>query len=255
MGLKPYLIGNWKMYKTAREAVDFIETFVPLVAGYQVNFFLAVPFTSIASAAHIAKNTALLIGAQNMHESREGAFTGEIASLMLKEAGAAFVLIGHCERRALCGETDETVRKKIIRALADDLLPILCIGESWDEKESGDTEKVLKKQIISALHGIQSQDAKKILLSYEPVWAIGTGKSATPGIAQKAHAFIRSELTSLFGSQTASQIPILYGGSVNPGNAKELIDEPDINGLLVGGASLDPEIFAQIAKKLTEKNL
>jgi triosephosphate isomerase (TIM) len=228
----PTVIGNWKMHKTAREAIDFIEAILPLVEGCQVNLFLAVPFTSIQPAAQAARNTPLVIGAQNMHDAREGAFTGEIASLMLKEAGASFAILGHSERRTLFGEGEEMVQKKVMRALADDLTPVLCIGETLEERESGKTEIVLKRQ-LSAVHGI--------------------GKSATPETAQAAHALIRSELTHLFGKQAANLIPILYGGSVNPDNAPHFIAKGDIDGLLVGGAALDPLSLAAIVKHSTEK--
>ena len=253
MKRNPYVIGNWKMYKTAREAVDFIEVALPLVEGCQANIFLAVPFTSISSAALAAKNTRIVIGAQNMHDEREGAFTGEIASLMLKEAGAAFVILGHSERRTLFGETDEMIQRKVSRALADDLTPVLCIGETLEEREAGMTEKILKRQLASALRGIEKEDAEKVLLAYEPVWAIGTGKSATPETAQSAHEAVRSELAHLFGKHTANLIPILYGGSVKPDNARQLMTQDDIDGVLVGGASLDPQSYAAIVKHSTEK--
>ena len=248
----PTVIGNWKMHKTAREAVDFIESILPLVEGCQVNLFLAVPFTSIQPAASAARNTPIVIGAQNMHDAREGAFTGEIAGLMLKEAGASFAILGHSERRTLFGEGEEIVQKKVMRALADDLTPVLCIGETLEERESGKTEKVLKRQ-LSAVHGIGKGDAGKIILAYEPVWAIGTGKSATAETAQAAHALIRSELAHLFGKQTANLIPILYGGSVSPDNAPHFMAKGDIDGLLVGGAALDPLSLAAIVKHSTEK--
>lgn len=248
----PTVIGNWKMHKTAREAVDFIEAILPLVEGCQVNLFLAVPFTSIQSAVQAARNTPIVIGAQNMHEAREGAFTGEIASLMLKEAGAAFALLGHSERRTHFGEGDEVIQRKVARALADDLTPVLCIGETLEEKDSGKTEKVLKKQ-LSAVHGIGKGDAGKLILAYEPVWAIGTGKPATTETAQTAHAAIRSELTHLFGKQTAHLIPILYGGSVSKENASHFMAKGDIDGLLVGTAALDPLTLAAIVKQTTEK--
>jgi triosephosphate isomerase len=241
------------MHKTAREAIDFIEKLGPLLEGDEVKIFLAVPYTSISPAAHAAKNTRIVIGAQNMHEAREGAFTGEIASLMLKEAGASFVLIGHSERRALFGESEERIQKKMARALADDLTPVLCIGESLEDRRAKKMEKVLKEQLSSALHGLPNEDAGKIILAYEPVWAIGSGESATPKMAQEAHAFIRAELTHLLGARAAGHIPILYGGSVNPENAHSLMAQGDVDGLLVGGASLKPESFAAIIKNATEK--
>jgi triosephosphate isomerase (TIM) len=252
MSKNPTVIGNWKMHKTAREAVDFIEAILPLVQGCQVNLFLAVPYLSIQPAASAARNTPLVIGAQNMHEAREGAFTGEISALMLKEAGASFALLGHSERRALFGEGDERVQKKVIRALADDLTPVLCLGETLEERESGKTEKVLKTQ-LSAVQGIGKGDAGKIILAYEPVWAIGTGKPATAETAQAAHATIRAELAHLFGKPAASQIPILYGGSVKAENASHFMAKGDIDGLLVGGASLDPLSLSAIVKHTKEK--
>lgn len=243
------------MHKSAREAVDFIEKLTPLIAGAEVKILLAVPYTSIAPASLAAKNTRIEIGAENMHEAREGAFTGEISSLMLKEAGASFVLIGHSERRTLFGESEKAIQKKMVRALADDLTPVLCIGESLDERRGQKTAKVLKQQLTSALQGIPKEEAGKMIVAYEPVWAIGTGESATPKIAEEAHSVIRAELSHLFGSKIASHIPILYGGSVNPENAHLLMKEGEFDGFLVGGASLIPESFAAIIKHATEKKL
>jgi triosephosphate isomerase len=242
-----YVVGNWKMYKTAREAADYLVELDPKLQGCSAKIYLAVPFTSIASAARFAKNTKIVVGAQNMNEAREGAFTGEIAALMLKEAGAEFVILGHSERRKFFGETNEMIHKKTVRALQDDLQPIVCVGEDLKERESRKTEAVLKEQIQQCLHGIPKEDAEKIILAYEPVWAIGTGKSATPAMAQKAHAFCRTCLQELFGEEVAARIPILYGGSVKPDTAAKLAEQKDIDGVLVGGASLDPNIFAAIA--------
>lgn len=205
------------------------------------------------AAARFAKNTNISIGAQNMNDAREGAFTGEIAGLMLKEAGAEFVLVGHSERRRIFKETSEFVHKKTIRALQDDLQPIVCVGEDLEERESGSAEEVLGKQISESLGKIPAEDAGKIVLAYEPVWAIGTGKTATPKMAQEAHAFCRSCLADLFGKKTADKISILYGGSVKPENAEQLASQKDIDGVLVGGASLNPTTFAEIALNC-EKN-
>ena len=242
-----YVVGNWKMYKTARESTDYIDELAPKVAGCKAKIYLAVPYTSIASAARFAKSTNLVIGAQNMNDAREGAFTGEIAALMLKEAGAEFVILGHSERRKIFGETDAFIHKKVVRALQDDLQPIVCVGEDLEERESGRMEEVLKAQVTHCLKGIPSEDAEKIVLAYEPVWAIGTGKSATPKIAGEAHAYCRECLIDLFGKKIGSHISILYGGSVKPDNAAKLMEQKEIDGLLVGGASLDPETFAKIA--------
>ncbi len=253
MAKKVYIVGNWKMYKTAREATDFIGELIPKVERAKVNIFLSVPFTSIAPAVHFAKETNIVIGAQNMNDAREGAFTGEIAGLMLKEAGAAFVILGHSERRHIYGESDPLIHRKVVRALQDDLIPILCVGETGKEREKGETEKVLKRQLHAALEGIPKEDASKVILAYEPVWAIGTGKTATPKLAQEAHSFCRSVLEDLLGKKRAAEISILYGGSVKPENVKELISQKDIDGVLVGGASLDPENFAEIVHSCVKK--
>ncbi len=239
-------IGNWKMYKTMREAVAYIEQLDPLIEGCKTRVFLAVPYTSIASAAACAKETVISIGAQNMNDAREGAFTGEIAALMLKEAGAQFVILGHSERRHIFGETDEFLNRKVVRALQDGLTPVFCIGETIGERESGRTEEVLKRQIELGLNGIPKEEAERVILAYEPVWAIGTGKTATAKLAQEAHAFCRSCLEGLWGKRKAAQVPIVYGGSVKPDHVKELVSQKDIDGVLVGGASLDPATFAQI---------
>ncbi len=246
MAKKLYVVGNWKMYKTAREATDYIEALLPKVEGSSVNIYLAVPFTSIAPAAHYAKETNIAIGAQNMNDAREGAFTGEIAGLMLKEAGAVFVILGHSERRHIFGETDAFIHKKVLRALQDDIQPILCIGETSKERDAGKTEKVIQEQLETALDGIPKEDVGKLIVAYEPVWAIGTGKAATPKHIQQAHAFCRASLARIFGKAKAEKIPILYGGSVKPANATEIVAEKNVDGLLVGGASLDPEAFSEI---------
>lgn len=247
MAKEMIVVGNWKMYKTAREAAAYIEEFIPLVEGIQVKIFLAVPYTSIASAAKAVKGTEILIGAQNMNDARDGAFTGEIAALMLKEAGAEFVLLGHSERRHIFGETNEFIQRKVVRALQDDLIPILCVGETLDEREEEKTEEVLKEQIEACLAGVPPAEAGKIILAYEPVWAIGTGKTATVKQAQEAHVYCRSILAGLFGKRKANAISILYGGSVKPENSGELMGQKEIDGVLVGGASLEPATLARIA--------
>lgn len=240
------VVGNWKMYKTARQATDYIEALIPDIEGTKVNIYLAVPFTSIHPAAQYAKETKIVIGAQNMNDAREGAFTGEIAGLMLKEAGATFVLLGHSERRHIFGEDDAFIHKKILRALQDDIQPILCIGETADHHGKGKTQDVLYDQLFTALEGVPKEEASKIQIAYEPVWAIGSGKTPTPSEIQKTHAFIRSCLIELFGKKVAGAISILYGGSVKPENVFEIGDEKDVDGVLVGGASLDPKTLAQI---------
>lgn len=253
MARKLYVVGNWKMYKTAREATDYVEELLPLIEGCKANIYLAVPFTSIARASHFAKETPITIGAQNMNDAREGAFTGEIAGLMLKEAGAAFVLLGHSERRQVFGETNEFIHSKLIRALQEDIQPLLCIGETARERDDNRTEEVLRVQIESALAGVPKEEVSRIILAYEPVWAIGTGRAATPKQAQKEHAFCRLVLEEIFGKRAANGISILYGGSVKPDNAAELIAQRDIDGVLVGGASLDAASFAAIAAHCKKK--
>ncbi len=246
MAKKLYVVGNWKMYKTARQATDYIETLIPEVEGSKVNIYLSVPFTSIASASQYAKETQIVIGAQNMNDSREGAFTGEIAGLMLKEAGASFVLLGHSERRNMFGEDDAFINKKVLRSLQDDIQPVLCIGETAEDRKQGKTEEVLKSQICIALEGVPKEDAEKLILAYEPVWAIGSGVTPTPAQIQQTHVFCRQCLSELFGKTVAGAIPILYGGSVKPDNVSEIASEKDVGGVLVGGASLDAETLIEI---------
>jgi triosephosphate isomerase len=248
MARPTYVIGNWKMFKTAREATEFVSTLQPMIEGSDVKVCLAVPFTSIASLAAFTKDTSILVGAQNMHDAREGAFTGEIAAIMLKEAGASFVLIGHSERRRVFGEDLSMIHRKVERALLDDLTPVLCVGESLEERNKGLTESVLYEQIVSALEGVPKTKAKSIVIAYEPVWAIGTGKHATADIAEEAHAMCRDALGEVFGKRIAASMPILYGGSVKPDNVQSLIAEEEIDGVLVGGASLDATTFGQIVQ-------
>lgn len=258
MARKVYVIGNWKMYKTARESTDYIEHLLPLIEGCEQNIYLAVPYTSIASASAFAKKTCLVIGAQNMNDAREGAFTGEIAALMLKEAGASFVILGHSERRERFGETDEMIHRKVVRALQDDIQPILCVGETVEERNSGKTEEALQRQIASALDGIPKEDVSRLILAYEPVWAIGTGLSATEKLIEDAHAHCRAVFAELFGKRAANAISIVYGGSVKAENAAKIAAQKNVDGVLVGGSSLDYRTFASIAlacrkPKKTEK--
>lgn len=250
MAKTQYIVANWKMYKTARQSTDYIEALLPQVEGIHLNIYLSVPFMSIAPAVQYAKNTSIVIGAQNMNDAREGAFTGEIAGLMLKEAGAAFVLLGHSERRNIFKEDDAFIRKKVLRAFQDDIQPILCIGEAAEHHGKGKTQEVLREQLFTALEGVPKEEAGKLLIAYEPVWAIGSGKTPTFKQIQETHAFVRECLAALFGKKIAEAIPILYGGSVTPENASEIGSGKDVDGVLVGGASLDPKALAEIIHQM-----
>ncbi len=245
MPVKTIIVGNWKMNKTATEAVQFIHKLAPLVASSAPQVLLAVPYTAIFQADQAAKKTHIRIGAQNVHDLEEGAFTGEISSEMLKDAGAEFVIIGHSERRHIFNESDEFIHKKIVRALMADLMTILCVGETEVEHKEAKTKEVLERQLTSALKDLP-KNTSNLVVAYEPVWAIGTGKSATSDLANDMHLFCRNCLIKYFGKKQANQIPILYGGSVKPSNIAEFMKQEHINGVLVGGASLDPKNFAKI---------
>jgi len=242
--MNPILVANWKMYKTVEEATSFIETLAPLAETASAEVFLAVPFTAIAPAAQAANGRNVSIGAQNMNDASEGAYTGEISARMLKAAGATFVLLGHSERRRLFHEENSFIQRKVKRAIEASLRPILCIGETFEEREAGETEAVIRQQLTECLEGIDSIDS--LIVAYEPVWAIGTGKAATAEIAEEVHAHIREILGSLFTKEAAAGVPIIYGGSATPENAKSLLSQENINGLLIGSASLQPESFAKI---------
>lgn len=244
---RPVIAGNWKMYKTRAETRAFFDVFKPLVvSATHCDIVVAPPFTSISVAADAALGTPISIAGQNVHEQSEGAFTGEICASMLVEAGATAVIVGHSERRQYYGETDESVHRKVKAALGAGLTPIVCIGESLDEREADLTHSILQRQFQGGLAALTDADFSRILMAYEPVWAIGTGRTATPEIAQSAHRHIRKLAITQFGSQSASELRILYGGSVKPDNVKGLMAQEDIDGALVGGASLDPRSFAAI---------
>ena len=246
---KPVIAGNWKMYKTISEAVHFIEMIKPVAAqAGHCEVVVAPPFTALAAAAEAADGSKVAISAQDMHWDKEGAHTGDISAAMLVDAGCTHVIIGHSERRHDHGETDEQVNRKIKAALEAGLTPIMCVGEVLAEREAGKTAGVLKTQIAGALAGITPEAAKPIVIAYEPVWAIGTGKTATPEIAEDAHKIIRAEVAKLLGAEIAANIRILYGGSVKPDNATTLLAQEDIDGALVGGASLKPDSFTAIVK-------
>jgi triosephosphate isomerase len=244
---QPVIAGNWKMYKTQADTRAFFEAFRPLVAdSHRCEIIVAPPFTALSAAVESARGTSILIAAQNAHWEREGAFTGEISMPMLVEAGCRGVIIGHSERRQFFGETDESVNRKVRAALAANLTPIVCVGELLAEREADLTHAVLKRQFEGGLASLTEADFSRILLAYEPVWAIGTGRTATPEIAANAHGFLRGLAAAQFSPERASALRILYGGSVKPDNIKGLMAQAEIDGALVGGASLDPKSFAAI---------
>ncbi|OQY60066.1 MAG: triose-phosphate isomerase [Desulfobacteraceae bacterium 4572_88] len=243
----PLIAGNWKMFKTGPEAVATAGQLAKLVADVaDTEVMIAPPFTALSMVSEIVRDSKVLLGAQNLHWEDEGAHTGEISAAMLRAAGCQYVIIGHSERRQYFGETDETVNKKIRSAIQANLIPILCVGESEEERESEKTFSVLDKQIINGLQNISSDDLGKLVIAYEPVWAIGTGKTATKEQAQEVHLFLRSLIGKSFKNTLAKSVRILYGGSVKPSNISELMAMPDIDGALVGGASLDAGIFSEI---------
>ncbi|RJP22266.1 MAG: triose-phosphate isomerase [Deltaproteobacteria bacterium] len=244
----PVIAGNWKMFKTAGESEGFVRAFLPLVAGVSgVEIVIAPPFPSIAAVAGLTRGTAVGVASQNVHFENEGAFTGEVSPRMVADAGATHCIIGHSERRQYFAETDDSVNRKVRAAMAAGLTPILCLGETLAERESGKTFDVVLRQLRGALKDIPAADASRIVVAYEPVWAIGTGKTASPAQAQEVHAFLRRSLAELWGGAAAS-VRLLYGGSVKPDNIAELMAKEDIDGALVGGASLSPESFAKIVK-------
>ena len=246
----PFIAGNWKMFKTVHEAVVYVKEFRSLVKDIEdVEIVVAPTFTAVHACAEAARNSRLGIAAQNLHWEREGAFTGEISGPMIKEAGAEYVIIGHSERRTLFGETDETVNRKVRAAIAANLIPIACIGETLAEREAGATLSVLDRQIKAGFDGITGDQVGALVIAYEPVWAIGTGRTATAGQAQEAHAHIRQRLRQWFGGASADECHVIYGGSVKPDNTKELIGQPDVDGALVGGASLDIKSFFEIVSR------
>ncbi len=243
---KPIIAGNWKMNKTVAESKELVTALVPKVKGAKCDVVLCVPFTDITTVAALVKGTNIAVGAQNVAWADAGAFTGEISAAMLKEAGAEYVVIGHSERRQYFGETDESVNKRLVQALANGLKPIVCVGEKLEEREGGKTENVCKTQVEGAFKGISADDAVKVVVAYEPVWAIGTGKTATDAQANETIGYIRSVVKALYGEKTASAMRIQYGGSMNPKNVEGLMAQPEIDGGLIGGASLKADDFAYI---------
>lgn len=240
---KPIIAGNWKMFKNRDEALLFIlkvSDAVPAVKDVDTVICAQAPMMRCLIKR---QGDNLRIGAQNLHYMDEGAYTGEVSGALLKSYNVAYVIVGHSERRAMCGETDDMVNKKVFAALRNDLIPIVCIGEHLSERENGTTEAVLKAQIEKGFLGLTEKDMKKIVIAYEPIWAIGTGKTATAQMADETCGYIRSVIGDLYGKTVAEAVRIQYGGSVNPGNIEELLAKPNIDGALIGGASLDPEKF------------
>jgi len=244
---RPLIAGNWKMFKTCEESVESAQKLKTLVADVDAaDIMIAPTFTSLFPVHGVVKGSRIGLGAQNLHWQKEGAFTGEISCDMLVSAGCRYVIVGHSERRQFFGETDESVNRKIRAAVSAGLLPVFCIGETEAQRESGETFSVLDKQVRDGLKDFVFDAPAGVVVAYEPVWAIGTGKTATREQAQEAHAYIRSLLETLFGKPVADAVRILYGGSVKPDNVKALMEMPDVDGALVGGASLDPETFSKL---------
>ncbi len=243
------IAGNWKMNNDLNGTISLISGIKSEIAGknFSAKLIVCPPFTSLETANELLKGSGIGLGAQNMYFEESGAFTGEISAAMLKSVGCEFVILGHSERRTIFGESDEVINKKVKKALASGLKPIFCIGETLEERESGVTFDVVKRQVVNGLAGVTEAEMDTVIIAYEPVWAIGTGKVATPAQAQEVHAFIRAELVKLFGATVAEKTIIQYGGSVKPDNAKELLGQPDIDGALVGGACLKADSFVGIA--------
>ena len=243
---KKVIAGNWKMNMLPNEAIEFIEKLGPLVKDTENEVILCVPYTDLFYALLTVQGTNIKVGAQNMHFEEKGAYTGEVSAEMLKSINVEYVIIGHSERRAYFAETDETVNKKIKSALKNELKPIVCVGESLAQREAGETNKIITTQTRLALEGLEKEEVEKIIIAYEPIWAIGTGKTATAEDAQNSIHAIREEISKIYGQETASRVIIQYGGSVKSSNCKELFAMPDIDGGLVGGASLDAIEFSKI---------
>jgi triosephosphate isomerase len=246
----PFIAANWKMHKTVLEAVAFVKEFRSMAKEvHDVEIVVAPPFTALRPAADAAHASNIGIAGQNVHWERQGAFTGEVSASMLKEAGAEYVIIGHSERRQLFGETDESVNRKVLSAVGAQLTPIVCIGETLAQRDGNETLTVLDRQIKAGLDGLTADQIASMVIAYEPVWAIGTGRNATPQQAGEAHAHIRARVRQWFGGVAADQCHVIYGGSVKPDNVRQLADLPDVDGALVGGASLEVRGFFEIVSR------
>ena len=242
----PFIAGNWKMFKTKAEAEAFAEEFKNLYSGTDVQAAICAPFTALDTLVESFKETEIKVGAQNVHFEDEGAYTGEVSVPMLEEIGVDFCIVGHSERRQYFAETDETVNLKLKRLLKSSIRPIMCVGERLEERDGGKAFDVVRAQVEKGLDGIEAGDAVKIVIAYEPIWAIGTGRTATPEQAEEMCALIRNVLTELYGEECSDEVIIQYGGSVKPANATEIMNMDEIDGALVGGASLKPEDFMKI---------
>jgi triosephosphate isomerase (TIM) len=250
MSRTPFIAANWKMYKTVHDTVAFIKEFRSLVKEvHDVEIVIAPPFTALRTVVEAAHASNIGVAGQNLYWEREGAFTGEVSAGMLKEAGAEYVIIGHSERRRLFGETDETVNRKLASAVAAQLTPIVCVGETLEQRDGNETLAVLDRQIKLGLDGLTADQIAGLVIAYEPVWAIGTGRNATPAQAGDAHAHIRARLRQWFGGAAADQCHVIYGGSVKPENIRDLASLPDVDGALVGGASLEVRGFFEIVSR------
>jgi triosephosphate isomerase len=246
----PFIAGNWKMYKTVDETVKYVKEFRGLVKDIQgVEIVLAPPFTALYAAAEALRNSNVALAAQDMHWDREGAFTGQVSGPMIREAGAEYVIVGHSERRTHFGDTNATVNRKVTAAFACGLMPIMCIGETLDQRERRETFEVLDRQVHQGLDGMTAEQVGQLVVAYEPVWAIGTGRTATAEQAGEAHAHIRGRLRQWFGPEAAETCHVIYGGSVKPDNVIQLLAQPDVDGALVGGASLDIRGFVEIVTR------
>ena len=246
---RPFIAGNWKMHKTIRESVDFTRRLVNECAGLtDRRVVIAPPFTALHSVAEVLKGSGIHLAAQNLHDKPAGAYTGEVSARMLVDACCEYVIVGHSERRALFGETDDVINRKLKAAISFGLRPIFCVGETLKERETGQTFSVVARQIKEGLNKFTADDINPVIIAYEPVWAIGTGRTATPEQAQEVHAYIRDVMGKTYGENISANIVILYGGSVNPDNIDGLMVQSDIDGVLVGGASLDIESFVRIIK-------
>lgn len=245
---KAFIAANWKMHKTIPEAVAFVQALQQLGPCRDRQVIIAPPFTALAAVREVMREEGFLLAAQNCHWEERGAYTAEISNVMLKDVGCDYVIVGHSERRHLFGETDAMVHKKVTAVFQGGLLPVLCVGEVLEEREAGKTFAVVQDQVEQAVAGLDSERLRQLVIAYEPVWAIGTGKTATPGQAQEVHAFIREKVADRFDKNVASHMRIVYGGSVKPDNVDVLMAQPDIDGMLVGGASLEVSSFKRIVQ-------